>query len=139
MAALALAFTLFDVPEPCAPPSDAIGRLGRWGPALFVLIYILATVLFLPGSVLALGAGARFGVVWDSIYASVASTLGATAAFLVGRYFARDWVAKKSRARAPLPRLIGPWRMQGGSSPDLPGSRRSFRSRYSTKRSVSRR
>jgi uncharacterized membrane protein YdjX (TVP38/TMEM64 family) len=93
--ALALAFTLFDVRGTLRSALDAIGRLGSWGPALFVLIYILATVLFLPGSVLTLGAGAVFGVVWGSIYVSVASTLGATAAFLVGRYFARDWVAKK--------------------------------------------
>ena len=94
-AALALAFTLFDVRGALRTALDAIGRLGPWGPALFVLIYILATVLFLPGSVLTLGAGAVFGVVWGSLYVSVASTLGATAAFLVGRYLARNWVAKK--------------------------------------------
>jgi uncharacterized membrane protein YdjX (TVP38/TMEM64 family) len=36
-----------------------------------------------------------YGVVFGTIYVSVASTLGATAAFLVGRYFARGWVASK--------------------------------------------
>jgi len=36
-----------------------------------------------------------FGVVWGSIYVSIASTLGATAAFLVGRYLARDAIARK--------------------------------------------
>ena len=44
---------------------------------------------------LTLGAGAVFGVVWGSIYVSIASTLGATAAFLVGRYLARDAIARK--------------------------------------------
>ena len=34
-------------------------------------------------------------MVWGSVYVSIGSTLGATAAFLVGRYIARDWVAKK--------------------------------------------
>ncbi len=42
-----------------------------------------------------LGAGAVFGVVSGSVLVSVASTLGATCAFLVGRYLARDWVDAK--------------------------------------------
>jgi uncharacterized membrane protein YdjX (TVP38/TMEM64 family) len=52
-------------------------------------------VMFLPGSILTIGAGVIFGVVRGSIYVSIAATLGATAAFLVGRYFARDWIARK--------------------------------------------
>ncbi|HAV65342.1 MAG TPA: hypothetical protein DCY13_23580 [Verrucomicrobiales bacterium] len=74
---------------------DGIAALGIWGPVLFIVLYIVATVLFIPGSVLTLGAGAVFGVVKGSIIVSIAATLGATAAFLVGRYVARDWVAKK--------------------------------------------
>jgi uncharacterized membrane protein YdjX (TVP38/TMEM64 family) len=74
-----------------------IERLGAWGPVLFIAAYVLATVLFLPGSVLTLGAGALFGVAWGSVYVSIGSTLGATCAFLVGRYLARDWVAAKIR------------------------------------------
>lgn len=94
-AALVAVFTLFDVRSFLRGTLNAISALGPWGPVLFVLIYIVATVLFLPGSVLTLGAGAVFGVAWGSVYASVASTLGATAAFLIGRYLARAWVAKK--------------------------------------------
>ena len=74
---------------------DWIGRLGRWGAILFIAIYIVATVLFIPGSVLTLGAGAVFGVAWGSIYVSIASTLGATCAFLVGRHLARNAIARK--------------------------------------------
>lgn len=74
---------------------DGIAGLGPWGPVIFVLLYVLATVLFLPGSILTLGAGVVFGVVKGSIAVSVAATLGATAAFLVGRYLARDWVGRK--------------------------------------------
>ncbi|OCR02782.1 hypothetical protein BCD67_18140 [Oscillatoriales cyanobacterium USR001] len=72
-----------------------IADLGHWGPAVFILIYILATVLFIPGSLLTLGAGVLFGVIWGSIWVSIGSTFGATCAFLVGRYFTRDWVAKQ--------------------------------------------
>src|SRR6266853_3300553 len=79
---------------------DSIRGLGPLAPIAFVAIYILACVLFLPGSILTIGAGVIFGVVRGSIYVSIAATLGATAAFLVGRYFARDWIAKKLEGNA---------------------------------------
>jgi uncharacterized membrane protein YdjX (TVP38/TMEM64 family) len=72
-----------------------IGELGPWGPVIFVGLYVGATVLFVPGSVLTLGAGAGFGVVLGSVCVSIGATLGATAAFLVGRYLARDAIARK--------------------------------------------
>ncbi|WP_413162892.1 TVP38/TMEM64 family protein [Capilliphycus salinus ALCB114379] len=74
---------------------DWIANLGYWGPVAFILVYILATVLFLPGSILTLGAGAIFGVFAGYVYVSMGSVVGATCAFLVGRYLARGWVAKK--------------------------------------------
>ena len=77
-----------------------VEKLGVWGPFIFVLVYVLAAVLFVPGSVLTLGAGAVFGVVRGSIYVSIASTLAAGAAFLLGRYVARDWIAKKIQGNA---------------------------------------
>ncbi|MGH7950064.1 MAG: TVP38/TMEM64 family protein [Candidatus Binataceae bacterium] len=77
-----------------------VSGLGRLAPVAFIAIYILACVLFLPGSILTIGAGALFGVVWGSIYCSISATLGATAAFLVGRHLARDWVARKIEGNA---------------------------------------
>jgi len=69
--------------------------LGAIGVLAYILIYNLATVLFIPGSLLTLGGGAIYGVVWGSIYVFIAATLGATLAFLIGRYVAQDWVSKK--------------------------------------------
>lgn len=74
---------------------DQVRQLGPWGPVLFILLYIVACVAVIPASVLTLGGGTLFGVVQGSIYVSIAATLGATAAFLVGRYLARDWVTRK--------------------------------------------
>jgi uncharacterized membrane protein YdjX (TVP38/TMEM64 family) len=74
---------------------DWINASGLVGVIVFIVLYIAATVLFVPGSILTLGAGFVFGVGWGTVYVSIASTIGATAAFLVGRYFARDWIAKK--------------------------------------------
>lgn len=72
-----------------------VKELGPVGAIAFIGIYIVATVAFLPGSVLTLGAGVVFGVVQGSLVVFIGATLGATLAFLVGRYMARGWVAKK--------------------------------------------
>lgn len=69
--------------------------LGAIAPIAFMLIYIVSTVAFLPGSVLTLGAGIVFGVIQGSIYVFIGATIGATLAFLVGRYLARGWISKK--------------------------------------------
>lgn len=74
---------------------DAIGRMGALAPIAFIAVYIAACVLFIPGSILTIGAGVLFGVVRGSIYVSVASIAGASCAFLIGRYLARAWVAAK--------------------------------------------
>src|SRR5438477_8112754 len=74
---------------------DWIGRLGPLGPVIFAGIYVVATVFFIPGSVLTLGAGAVFGVGLGSVCVSISATLGATPAFLVGRYIALDAIARK--------------------------------------------
>lgn len=72
-----------------------IENQGALGAAAFILLYIISTVAFLPGSLLTLGAGFVFGVVQGSILVFVGATTGATAAFLVGRYIARGWISKK--------------------------------------------
>ncbi|KST63246.1 TVP38/TMEM64 family protein [Mastigocoleus testarum] len=72
-----------------------VESLGTLGPIAFIAIYNLATLLFVPGSILTLKGGCLFGLFWGSIYVIIASTLGATFAFLIGRYFSRNWVRKK--------------------------------------------
>ncbi|MEW6303079.1 MAG: TVP38/TMEM64 family protein [Verrucomicrobiota bacterium] len=74
---------------------DVVERLGPLGPVLFILVYIAACVLLIPGSVLTLGIAAVYGVAKGFLIVSIASTLGATVAFLVGRHLARRWVAQK--------------------------------------------
>jgi len=69
--------------------------LGGWGPVVFAALYVAACVLMVPGSALTLGAGLLFGVVVGTITVSIASMLGACAAFALGRTFAREWVAGK--------------------------------------------
>lgn len=64
----------------------------------FILAYVLAAVCMVPGSLLTLAAGVLFGVTLGVALVSVASTLGAMGAFLIGRFLARDWVESRLEA-----------------------------------------
>jgi uncharacterized membrane protein YdjX (TVP38/TMEM64 family) len=77
-----------------------VNELGAVGAVAFIALYLLATVAFFPGSILTLGAGVVFGVGLGSLYVFIGATLGATAAFLVGRYLARAGSLKKLRGIA---------------------------------------
>lgn len=72
---------------------------GAAGPILFMAIYAIGAVFFLPGSVLTLAGGALFGPVLGAFYNLTGATLGATLAFLVARYLASDWVEQKTSGR----------------------------------------
>ncbi len=72
-----------------------VQELGAIGAIAFMIIYIVAAVAFVPGSILTLGAGVVFGVILGSIYVFIGATIGATLAFLVGRYVARGWISHK--------------------------------------------
>jgi uncharacterized membrane protein YdjX (TVP38/TMEM64 family) len=117
-AALVTAGILLDVNTYLRQLLDWVRDQGFVGVLVFGAVYIGATVLFVPGSILTLGAGFVYGVVWGSIYISIASTLGATAAFLVGRYLTRDWVASRVEGNerfAAIDRAVGDegWKIVG--------------------------
>ncbi|MFW6146270.1 MAG: TVP38/TMEM64 family protein [Planctomycetota bacterium] len=86
---------------------------GLWAPALFVAAYIVVAVVSLPGSVVTIAAGATLGWVWGLATASVGATLGAAAAFLVGRFLARRWVAEKIASRPRFAALDRAVRREG--------------------------
>ncbi len=88
-------FRLLPVADYLQAALDWVDRLGYWGPIAFIAIYALSVVFFVPASLLTAAAGTLFGVVMGVVYVSIASTLGATLAFLVGRYLVRTWVEKK--------------------------------------------
>ncbi len=100
VAVLVIGGKYLNLPQRLADALEWIEDLGPAGMGVYALLYILACVLFIPGSILTLGAGAIYGVVAGALLVSVSSTLGATAAFLVGRYVARSWIAKKIEGNA---------------------------------------
>lgn len=97
-AAIAIAVGYRDLLDAAALESWVQGA-GVAAPLLFMAIYILATVLFLPGSVLTLAGGALFGPVWGTFYNLTGATIGATIAFFISRYLASDWVSRKAGGR----------------------------------------
>jgi uncharacterized membrane protein YdjX (TVP38/TMEM64 family)/rhodanese-related sulfurtransferase len=82
----------------------AMSNLGAWAPLGFVLAFAIGTVLFVPGALFGLVGGALFGPVSGTLLSLCGATLGATVAFLAGRYLAADWV--RGHAGPKLERLI---------------------------------
>ncbi len=87
-----------------------IEKLGVWGPLALYAIYVIASLLLFPGSVITLIAGAVYGLAWGMVIVSAASTTVAALAFLIARYAARDRV-RRTIERSPqleaLDRAIG--------------------------------
>jgi uncharacterized membrane protein YdjX (TVP38/TMEM64 family) len=75
-----------------------IARMGVLGAVVFALVYAAAALLFVPGSVLTIAAGALFGLGWGTAVASAASTGAAASAFLISRYLARARIEQLAQA-----------------------------------------
>ena len=97
VASLLVVLYFLDVQELFQVALAWISDLGPWGPVFFIVFYILATVLFLPGLIPTMAAGVLFGVIRGTLLVSISSISGATLAFLIGRYLAREWVAAMIR------------------------------------------
>ncbi|TVP93291.1 MAG: pyridine nucleotide-disulfide oxidoreductase [Thioalkalivibrio sp.] len=64
--------------------------------ALFFTLYIVVTALSLPGAtILTLAGGGVFGLGWGLLLISFASSIGATLAFLIVRFIAREPVQRR--------------------------------------------
>ncbi|MBM4273939.1 MAG: TVP38/TMEM64 family protein [Deltaproteobacteria bacterium] len=74
---------------------QTIAAYGVWGPLIYLIIWTLAPPLFLPGLPITVAGGVLFGPFWGVVYTIFGATGGATLAFLVARYLARDWVEAK--------------------------------------------
>ena len=93
---------------------SAMHGLGLWAPLGHILLFALGTALFVPGAIFGLIGGALFGPLWGTMLNLAGATLGATAAFLVARYVAADWVRRKASGR--LDRLITGVEAEAGAS-----------------------
>lgn len=80
-----------------------INGYGMLGPIIYIVLYIVACIFFLPGLPIAVLAGLAFGPIMGAVWASIGATLGASAAFLVARYAARGmvegWIQKNDKLK----------------------------------------
>ncbi len=121
VAALIVAFIVYTIIDSSANGDKNISRISRefltWveknptvGVLAFIGVYTLATILFIPGSVLTLGSGFIFanvfglgvGVLFATIAVFVGASLGSIASFLLGRYLMRGWIEKNLSHKYPL-------------------------------------
>lgn len=72
--------------------TNFLEQYGIFAPIIFIFIYALATVLFLPGLILTILAGVLFGPILGTISAIIGATIGASLAFLNARYIANEKV-----------------------------------------------
>ncbi|MDK3257367.1 TVP38/TMEM64 family protein [Blastococcus capsensis] len=85
-----------------------VAAMGRAAPALFILLYAVATLAPLPKNVLSAAAGLLFGLVEGLVVVLLGALLGALAAFALGRALGRDAVERLTGARvARVDALLG--------------------------------
>ncbi len=90
--------------------ADWVNTMGVWGPIAFVAAYVAVVVLMLPAFLLTMAGGAVFGMLKGSLLVMIGALTGGTAAFLIGRYVARDQVAKrvaKNHTLSAIDRVVG--------------------------------
>ena len=84
--------------------ADSLQLWGALGPSLFVVLFVLMTLLFFPASPLAIAAGFLYGPLTGTLATSFAGLISAVLAFLISRYLARNhiqiWLARFPRAAA---------------------------------------
>ena len=100
--ALATAFVAIATSLTFLPLASWVTALADWGqqhsvlgPVAYIIFVVLATVLFLPGSVAMMIGGFLFGFLPGFLFAALAIPLGAQSAFEFGRWVARPWVGRK--------------------------------------------
>ncbi|WP_373541617.1 TVP38/TMEM64 family protein [Chamaesiphon sp.] len=74
-------------------------QMGMWAPALYILVYSIATICILPSTPLNLTGGAIFGAVWGTVWTSIAAILAAILSFAFSRTIGRKLVEQRLAGR----------------------------------------
>jgi uncharacterized membrane protein YdjX (TVP38/TMEM64 family) len=118
LAALAFAWRSLPLGAWIASFEAWVADLGPLAGVVYGLAYVAAALLFVPGSLLTLGAGLVFGLGWGIVLVSISSTTAAALAFLIARYLARPRVealARKNEKFRAIDAAIGQkgWKIVG--------------------------
>lgn len=85
------------------PPEQLQAQLkyaGIWAPLLYIVIYVIATILILPSTALNLTGGAIFGPWLGTLWTSIAALVAAIVTFAFTRTIGQQWAKR---------RLTGNW------------------------------
>lgn len=71
-----------------------LAGFGPWAPVGYVALYAVGTMLAVPGTILTIIGGVVFGPVFGTLLIVIGATLGASGAFLIARFLARDFITQ---------------------------------------------
>ncbi len=91
---LSVAISFLPVAQWVKSFTDWVRHLGLAGAFVFIAVYAIAAVLFLPGAIFTIAAGLVYGIAGGTVVALTGATLGAGLAFLSGRYLLRGRIEK---------------------------------------------
>ncbi len=89
LSAVVWALRNLKIPD-CTTIQAYLESWGVWAPVLFIVLYVIATIAFIPGLLVTMMSGLAFGPWWGTLIVSIGSTFGATLAFVIARYVARE-------------------------------------------------
>ena len=96
---------LFGLGERLQELRDWIAGMGNLGMVAYVGLYIVAVAAAVPGLPISIAGAAIFGALKGVILVSIGSTLGASLAFLIARYLARDAIYRRLSGNEKFQRL----------------------------------
>ena len=88
------AFGLFDLLTDLPHLQTLIRQSGLFGYSLYILLFIIATLFLLPGSILVIAGGIVFGPLLGTLLSLIAATLASSCSFLLARWLGRDLLLK---------------------------------------------
>ncbi|EEY7016742.1 TVP38/TMEM64 family protein [Escherichia coli] len=88
------AFGLFDLLTDLPHLQTLIRQSGLFGYSLYILLFIIATLFLLPGSILVIAGGIVFGPLLGTLLSLIAATLASSCSFLLVRWLGRDLLLK---------------------------------------------
>ncbi|ELM1922025.1 TVP38/TMEM64 family protein [Escherichia coli] len=88
------AFGLFDLLTDLPHLQTLIRQSGLFGYSLYILLFIIATLFLLPGSILVIAGGIVFGPLLGTLLSLIAATLASSSSFLLARWLGRDLLLK---------------------------------------------
>jgi uncharacterized membrane protein YdjX (TVP38/TMEM64 family) len=100
IAALIVAFRVLPVAEWLRTFQAYVRGLGALGYIVYIVVYAICVVAFVPASILTLGAGAIFGFAGGTIVVVIGATIGATLAFLLARTVMRKRIEEMTAGNA---------------------------------------